>query len=275
VLPLFYLFILAAVQGLTEFLPISSSAHLILAREGLNSVTAVEVNGGFGENLALDVAVHVGSLFAVLLYFRRDIMTVVVGGVQGLFGRRIPGWYLALNIVVATIPVVIVGYFGHGLIRDYLRTSEIIAWTTLLFGILLYLADRRPTKLDDLDRLSIGQALLIGLAQTLALVPGVSRSGITMTAARALGIDRYDAARFSLLLSIPAILGAGSLIAAELYRTDSIELTSDMIVAAALAFVIALAAIAGMMSWLRRSTFAPFVAYRIVLGVVLLAFVYA
>jgi undecaprenyl-diphosphatase len=150
----------------------------------------------------------------------------------------------------------------------------VIGWATLGFGVLLYAADRLGGTGRRLGAMNLPQALVIGLSQILALIPGTSRSGITMTAARMLGFDRSDAARFSLLLSIPTILGAGVLKGKELYETGNAQLTADAYTAAGLALVSALVAIWAMMQWLRRSTFTPFVIYRIILGLVLLVFAY-
>lgn len=258
--------VLALVQGITEFLPISSSGHLVLV-----PVVADWPDQG----LALDVAVHVGTLGAVVIYFWRDVALMLGGLWRTLMGRRDPGARLFWQIAAATVPVVIAGLALRTLLGDaYFRSIAVIGWTMLLFGVVLWLADRLSMTVKRLEHMAFSEAMVIGLAQVLALIPGTSRSGITMTAARALGYERADAARFSLLLSIPTILAAGLLAGLDIYRSGDTALTEAALLAAALAFVSALVAIALMMAWLRRASFTPFVIYRVVLGVVLLAVAY-
>ncbi len=273
-MPLFLLVILAAVQGITEFLPISSSGHLVLVREFANGVG----EGGPGrppaEELILDVAVHVGTLGAVLLYFWREVAQMVGGGLQLLAGRVTPGGRLALQVVLATVPIVIVGFFAKDLILGWFRSVAVIAWATIGFGVLLWIADRYGRRSRTLDRLQNHEAIVIGLAQVIALIPGTSRSGITMTAACFLGYERTDGARFSMLLSIPTILGAGMLSGLDLYQSGNAAIGREAIVGAVLAFAAALAAISFLMAWLRHAGYTPFVLYRLVLGAGLLAWVY-
>lgn len=268
-MPILHIVILALVQGITEFLPISSSAHLILVPELL---------GWPDQGLLIDVAVHVGTLGAVLVYFWRDIATMVAGLFDLARGRRSAAARLAVMVVLATLPVLMAGYllgevWGDA-IMESMRNIRVIGWTTLVFGLALYAADRFGGSSRSVAQVRIRDAVLIGFAQVLALVPGTSRSGVTMTAARALGMDRPDAARFSLLLSIPTILGAGTLAGAELWQQGNSGQTEAAITAAGFAFVSALAAIALMMAWLRRATFLPFVVYRVALGGTLLLIAY-
>jgi undecaprenyl-diphosphatase len=263
---LYHILILAIVQGITEFLPISSSGHLILTSQVLDWPD---------QGLIIDIAVHVGTLFAVLLYFWRDIWLMLVGVVRLATGRGGPGARLALFVIGGTVPVVVAGYFGKDFIATSLRSAEVIAWATLGFGILLWIADRVGMTLRTVEHLSWGGVLFIGLMQVLALIPGTSRSGITMTAARLLGMERPEAARFSMLLSIPTILGAGALSGYDLYRAGDIALGTDALIAAVLAFFTAIVAIWALMQWLRQSSFTPFVLYRIVLAAGLLYWVYA
>ncbi|NNE82883.1 MAG: undecaprenyl-diphosphate phosphatase, partial [Alphaproteobacteria bacterium] len=192
--------ILAVVQGITEFLPISSSGHLRVA---------AEILGIPGSTLAIDVAVHVGTLGAVLIYFWRDIVRILIGLAQFTVGRRTHGGLLGVYIVMASIPIFVVGFFGRDLIDSNLRTLEIIGWTSIVFAVLLWWADRTGMTVLNLDHLTPRNAIIIGLAQVLALIPGTSRAGVTITAARLLGYERSEAARFSMLLSIPAVAGAG------------------------------------------------------------------
>ncbi|MGF1612311.1 MAG: undecaprenyl-diphosphate phosphatase [Kiloniellales bacterium] len=256
--------VLAVVQGITEFLPISSSAHLILVPW---------LSGWTDQGLMIDVALHIGTLAAVMLYFRQETAGMVRGGLRLLAGdASSPDARLALQVVVGTLPVVVGGFLLAKAIASDWRSPLLIAMTTIGFGVLLWLADkdRNQDARQSFAGLTIVAALLIGLAQTLALVPGVSRSGITITAALLLGFRRDAAARFSLLLSIPTTAAAGTLAGVDLWRSGNYDLQLDALVAAMLAFLAALAAIAGLMAWLRRSTFTPFVVYRLLLGAALL-----
>ncbi|MEQ9566191.1 MAG: undecaprenyl-diphosphate phosphatase, partial [Pseudomonadales bacterium] len=250
-----HIILLAVVQGITEFLPISSSGHLVLAPA---------LTGSPDQGLLVDVAVHIGTLAAVLIYFWRDVFAMLGGFVLLLTGRINTGARLALHIVLATIPVVAIGfYFKVSGIEEQLRSIEIIAWTTLGFGILLWIADKIGMTINRLEHMRWGGALFIGLAQVLALIPGTSRSGITMTAARFMGYERSDAAQFSMLMSIPVILGAGLLAGIDLHQGGNIQLNKDVLLAVGLSFVTALIAISVLMNWLKRSTFTPFAIYRV------------
>lgn len=262
-IPLLQLVVLAIVQGITEFLPISSSAHLILV-----PVFTGWVDQGF----ALDVAMHIGTLLAVVLYFRRDVAMLLSGAIDVARRRTTPAARLALQIAVATLPVVIAGVLLKDRIENDWRSPVLIMVTTALFGVLLWIADRRADRAEGtVAELSWRDAALIGAAQALALVPGVSRSGITMTMALLLGQRRPEAARFSLLLSIPTTAAAGLLGAMDLVGTQDEALRTDALIAGGLAFVSALAAIAGLMAWLRRASFTLFVIYRLLLAGILAA----
>ncbi len=263
---LYHILILSVVQGITEFLPISSSGHLILTSKVL---------GWPDQGLAFDIAVHVGTLLAVMLYFWRDLWFMTLGVLRMTTGNGGPGARLALYIVIGTIPVVIAGYFGKGYVETVLRSPEVIAWATLGFGILLWIADRVGMTLRKIEHMTWGSALFIGAMQVLALIPGTSRSGITMTAARLLGMERADAARFSMLLSIPTILGAGILAGLDLREAGDLAVGRDALIAASIAFLTALVAIWAMMLWLRNASFTPFVLYRIALAAGLLYWIYA
>ncbi|MEX0921557.1 MAG: undecaprenyl-diphosphate phosphatase [Rhodovibrionaceae bacterium] len=272
-MPLLHLLILAAVQGITEFLPISSSGHLVLTWEIFDSLgQAVEQDPA--DRLILDIAVHVGTLLAVCVYFWRDLGTMIAGGLRLLAGRVTPGGRLLLYVVAATLPLIGAGVALKTTLALELRGIEVIAWATLGFGVLLYLADRMGMLIRRMEHMGLGSALVIGLAQILALIPGTSRSGITMTAARFLGFERAEAARFSMLLAIPAILGAGVLAGLDLRESGDLALRREALVGGLLAFIAALMAIAVLMQWLKRASFTPFVIYRILLGGLLLALVY-
>ena len=266
--PLLYVVVLAVVQGITEFLPISSSGHLELAWQLMDKAAVALPDPS--HRLILFVAVHIGTLFAVLVYFWRDVAALALGLWRLISLRGGAQSKLLINIVVATLPLVAAGYLLKDIALTTLYDIRVIAWTTIGFGVVLFLADRLGMTLRRVEHLNVAGALIIGLAQVLALIPGTSRSGITMSAARILGYERVESARISLLLAIPAILGAGALEGYELYRLGDLQLGSDVALAAGLAFVSALVAIAAMMFWLRRASFLPFVIYRLALGGVLL-----
>ena len=269
-MPLLHILILALVQGITEFLPISSSGHLVLLHEYFGQGSAATQ-----ENLLLDVAVHVGTLFAVLLYFRADILSLFFGLCKIIKGEwRDEDAQLGLLIVLSSIPVIIAGFLLHKYQIFDARNVEIVAWTTLGFGVLLWVADRYVGERYTLPDLNWKSALIIGLAQVLALIPGTSRSGITMTAARGLGFTRTEAARYSLLLSIVAISGAGVLGGKDVLEMSDVAFTTDIALAAGLAFISGYIAIALMMGWLRRASFTPFAIYRVILGAGLLGLYY-
>lgn len=259
------IFILALVQGVTEFLPISSSAHLVLAGP---------VFGWPDQGLVIDVAAHVGTLAAVLVYFASSFRVAARGGVDLLRGRPTDASRLAAWLIIATIPVAIAGAaLSFADATALLRDARLIAATTIVFGIALWLADRWAPADRDLSAMGWRGAAVIGVAQIFALLPGTSRSGVTMTAARALGFNRVEAARFSLLLSAPAIAGAAFMTGRELDLTRDAALIGDAALAAGLAFFAALGAITLMMRWLKTSGFGPFVVYRLALGGVLIVLI--
>ncbi len=269
-MPFTQILILAAIQGITEFLPISSSGHLILVPK-LASLA--------DQGLMLDVAVHVGTLLAVILYFWRDILGMATAMFriyrQILNRRKLEAeFWLFCKLVLATLPTIGLGFYVNKYMGADLRTLEIIGWATLCFGILLFVADKINMTVRKIEHISFGGAFFIGLMQAISLVPGTSRSGITMTAARFLGVERQDAARFSLLLSIPTIIGAGVLKGFELSASANQVLLYDVLTLAGLSFLFALAAISLLMVWLRQANFTPFVIYRVLLGGVLLGTVY-
>ena len=257
--------LLALVRGITEFLPVSSSGHLILVPH----LFAWPDRGPIA-----DVAVHVGTLGAVTLYLWREVWRMATGLGRFLQGRPSADATLAFYVIAATLPVVIAGLALKHYYPGGIRDLAVVGWTTLGFGIVLWVADRIGMTVRRIDHLRIWDVLFIGLAQALALVPGAGRAGIAMTAARLLGMERPDAARFSMILSIPVILGAGVLEGWELYTRGDVALTMDVFLAALLAFAFALIAIVALMAWLRRASFAPFAIYRIGLGGFILALAY-
>jgi undecaprenyl-diphosphatase len=253
--------ILALLQGLTEFLPISSSAHLVIPSLVL---------GWSDQGLAFDVAVHVGTLLAVLWYYRADLAVMALswsrslaGGPASVDSRLV--WYLA----AATIPAGVLGLLGRDFVESELRSIGVIATTTLVFGVLLGIADRYRGGARDAVSLSLITAILIGLAQAVALVPGVSRSGITITAGLFLGLGRQASARFSFLLSIPIIASAGALKSWDLYSSDAVidwlMLGTGVLISGLTAYL----CIAVFIRLLDRVGMMPFVYYRLLLALVL------
>ncbi|GAA0855364.1 undecaprenyl-diphosphate phosphatase [Aliiglaciecola litoralis] len=263
---LFEIIVLAIIQGITEFLPISSSAHLILPSELL---------GWDNQGLAFDVAVHVGSLLAVMIYFRQDIARMMVAWLQsGFTSQQTDDSKLAWWVIIATIPAVVIGFLAKDFIEQYTRSALIIACTTIVFGLLLWYADATGKLRKNIYQLTWKSSLVIGLAQALALIPGTSRSGITMTAGLMLGMDRESAARFSFLLSIPVILGAGLIKTLDLLQLETQVDWEALFYGIGLSFVSAYACIYLFLSWISKIGMLPFVIYRLVLGAVLLGFVF-
>lgn len=255
--------ILALIQGITEFLPISSSAHLILPAQLL---------GWQDQGLAFDVAVHVGSLAAVLAYFRRDLAQYAAGGWRVVTQGRLDHQTEELaRIGLATVPIVVAGLLLQDWVETELRNVAVIAWATIGFGLLLGYADSRH---GPRTRVTWGDAAFIGALQVLALVPGTSRSGITITAALLLGLSRTTAARFSFLLSIPTIGGAGLLATADLLARDAAADWGLLATGALLSGVAAYLCIGAFIRLVERTGMLPYVVYRLVLGVVLLGLWY-
>lgn len=256
--------ILALLQGLTEFLPISSSAHLILPSQ---------IFGWGDQGLAFDVAVHVGTLAAVVLYFRKDLSAMFNAWCRSLLERQATEESrLAWFVIIGTIPAGLAGVMANTLIENYLRSTLVIAVATIVFGIFLYIAERFGRRTREIGQLNLSDVLLIGLAQALSLIPGTSRSGITITAALALGLSRTAAARFSFLLSIPVIAAAGLLKLMELSQLGEAVDWGALMVGTAVAFVSAYVCIDWFLTMIERIGLVPFVIYRLILGVVLLFF---
>ncbi len=252
---------LALIQGITEFLPISSSAHLLLPHHLL---------GWADQGLAFDTAVHLGSLVAVLFYFRLDIarlasaLLVATRTVQHTEDSR-----LALFLIVASLPVLAAGFLARELVEMHLRTLEVITATTVLFALALLAADLVGKRHRESSSLDLSSALLIGISQCLALIPGVSRSGITMTTALALGFTREGASRISFMIGIPAIAGACVLKVADLVRAGNAIDWFAMLGGGLIAALSAYICIRMFLGFINRVGFLPFVLYRLVLGGVL------
>ena len=261
-MPLIQIIVLALIQGLTEFLPVSSSAHLILGSKAF---------GWPDQGLVFDVATHLGTLLAVLVYFRRELMDMakawlVPAASDSDRQHRAMAVYLAL----ASIPALLVGALAHDAVEFYLRDIRVIAWTTIGFGLLLWIADVRGAREVELEQINLRSALLIGLAQALALIPGTSRSGVTITAGRFLGLTPDAAARFSFLLAIPIIGAAGSYGVLRVIMGEANIDWLQLVLATAISAVAGWVCIAAFLALLKRVGLMPFVIYRLVLGLVLL-----
>ena len=257
------IFYLSLLQGITEFLPVSSSGHLIL----LSKFTYFPDQG-----LALDVAVHVGSILAVMIYFSETIWEMIKGVWKTRFIPTFSnyGAQVFWLIVVGTIPAVIAGFALKSYGMEWLRDTRIIGWTILGYGLLLFIADRFSMTIREIKHMGVFDAVLIGCAQCLALIPGTSRSGITITMARFLGLERREAAKFSMLLSIPAIIAAATLTGFEVWQAGNMKEIGWMFDGVVFSYISSIIAIYVVMWWLKKSTFLPFVIYRIILGSILL-----
>ncbi|WP_445775843.1 undecaprenyl-diphosphate phosphatase [Shewanella sp.] len=256
---------LALIQGLTEFLPISSSAHLILPSQLL---------GWSDQGLSFDVAVNTGSLFAVVIYFRHDIVTLTKSWFGSLGGTQSQESKLAWWIILATIPAVIVGFTAKDFIETHFRNTLVIAITTIVFGLLLWVADRMSKAQLNEFQMGWKKALLIGFAQALALIPGTSRSGATMTAALMLGLTREAAARFSFLMSIPVSFGAAILVTKDLLESPASIDYQALGLGIVVSFIAAYVCIHYFLKFISQIGMTPFVIYRLLLGGVLLAMLY-
>ena len=251
---MFEIIILSIIQGITEFLPISSSSHLIL----ISNYVDFEY-----QSLSIDVSLHIGSLLAVITYFYKDLVNFTKN--KKLF----------FKILISSIPVIIAGFL---LVKtnyiENLRNIEVIGWTTLIFGILLYISDKVKLEKDLNNNFTFKTGIIIGLFQILALIPGVSRAGITITSARALGFKRYDASKISFLLSIPT-LGAESIFGVKnIIFTDNIELSILNLVVILLSFIFSFITIKFFLKYIKRFSLSIFVIYRVALGVLILFYNY-
>jgi undecaprenyl-diphosphatase len=273
-MPLFHILILSFIQAATEFLPVSSSGHLVLLHKFWGGADA------WGDALIMDLAVHVGTLLAVLVYYRRDIAHMIRAGLMLL--TRAPetaadrgSRRLAFFLIMASLPALAVGLVLEILEPQWLRSVHVVAFTMPVFGILLWWVDAQKPATRDVSSMSFKEAMLIGFAQVLALVPGTSRSGITMTTARWQGFARIEAARFSFLLSIVATSAAGAIGALRLVQSGDLALAGQAFLALVFTFFAALAVIHWLMRFLGRYSFKVFGIYRIILGCGLIALIYA
>jgi undecaprenyl-diphosphatase len=265
-MPLFHIIVLALIQGLTEFLPVSSSAHLILTGQ---------LMGWEDQGLVFDLATHIGTLLAVLLYFRQDLTNMLLSCVQPVTtAQQAQSRSMVGFLALASIPALLFGFLARDLVELYLRDLRIIAATTLVFGGLLWLADslgRRQRTLQDMNWRS---ALVIGLAQAMALVPGVSRSGITLTFGRFLGFNSDAAARFSFLLSIPITAAAGGYGALKMVLGEASINWQVFLLGFGFSALAGWICIAAFLTLLQKVGLLPFILYRLALGLFLLWLVF-
>ncbi len=246
--------VLSLIQGITEFLPISSSSHLIIISEYL------EFNN---KNLEIDVSLHIGSFLAVIVFFRKEIFNFIQN--KDLF----------LKVLISSLPIMIVGYFLIKLnLIEQIRNLKVIGWTTLIFGILLYWSDRSKIKNKIKSNLTLKIALLIGFVQIFSLIPGVSRSGIVITGARALKFNRYDSAKISFLLSIPTLAAVSIFGFNNLLKSESFNFSMFMIISIILSFLFSFATINYFLKYIKTFSLNIFVIYRVLLGIGLLLFAY-
>ena len=245
--------ILSAIQGISEFLPISSSAHLILISNFYDFKTS---------SLLIDISLHLGSLFAIMFYFKKDLFDLKNN-------KRLLGL-----IIVGSIPLMIFGYILHSSNLIYfVRNVEIIAWTTLFFGFILYFSDQSKTKKNISKNLNLKSIIFIGIFQILALIPGVSRAGITITAARFLNFNRVDSTKISFLLSIPALIGASSLGITDAFK-ETLEISYLSIMAIVLSFLFSFITVKYFLKYVNNFSLNIFVIYRVFLGIILLLIIY-
>ncbi len=260
-MPFFHILVLAAIQGITEFLPISSSGHLLI-------IPAVTGWTDQGQNI--DIAVHVGTLVAVIAYFRKDVLEIALAFLRPTDRALAEGRRLGWHILIASIPIVIAGGAMYYLMQGELRSILLVAATTIFFGLFLGWADKKFPVTKKIDAITVLDSFIIGLFQILSLLPGTSRSGITMSAARMRGLRRRDGAHFSMLLSIPTILGAGTLTAYHLIKVGDAQVGFDAVLAGVVSCLVAFTVISLLMRWIEKIGFTPFILYRLILGVFLL-----
>ena len=245
--------ILSAIQGISEFLPISSSAHLILISNFYDFKTS---------SLLIDISLHLGSLFAIMFYFKKDLFDLKNN-------KRLLGL-----IIVGSIPLMIFGYILHtSNLIYFVRNVEIIAWTTLFFGLILYFSDQSKTEKNISKNLNLKSIIFIGIFQILALIPGVSRAGITITAARFLNYNRVDSTKISFLLSIPALIGASSLGITNAFK-ETLEISYLLIIAIVLSFLFSFITVKYFLKYVNNFSLNIFVIYRVFLGIILLLIIY-
>ncbi|MGB1361033.1 MAG: undecaprenyl-diphosphate phosphatase [Alphaproteobacteria bacterium] len=257
--------VLSLIQGITEFLPVSSSAHLIITSN---------LFGWRDQGLAIDVAVHFGTLIAVIMYFKEYVMQGINGGFDLLGKRKTEDSQFALLIIIATIPVVICGFIFKDFIATAFRENMLytIAITSIVFGVLLWFIDYATPTFSKVSNLNYKHGLFLGICQTIALIPGVSRSGICMTAARLLNMERTESAKISMLMGMPTLFAASILVSFDIYKAGDILFTRGALLAIIISFLFAYLTIGAMMKLLEKTNMTIFAVYRIALGIILLVY---
>ena len=251
-------FLIGIIQGVTEFLPISSSGHLVLFGK---------LSNWEDQGLFIDISVHFGTLFAVIVYLRKDIYYLLLN----LFQFKIFEDQIIFKIILSTLPAIILGYFIYDYVSLYFRSIQMIAISSIVFAIILYFADKINIQAKSWQNITYTEALLIGLFQVLAFIPGASRAGVTITAARFLGYDRINATRFSMLLSIPIILASMVLSLINVFNEEQAVVNFyNSFFAVLVAFISALLSIIFLMRFIKQANFNIFIIYRIILGIILL-----
>jgi len=246
--------ILSAIQGISEFIPVSSAAHLVLVSQYYSFNN---------QNLLIDICLHLGSLIAIIVYFRKELFNFINNK------------NFLIKILVGTIPIIPVGYILYQTeLIEKLRSLEVITWSTLIFGIFLYISDKKKVTSKIESNFTIKSAIFFGLFQVLALIPGVSRSGITISAGRVLGFSRFDSAKVSFFLAIPALFAASSLGIYNIYKVDSIELNFLAIIAVIFSFTFSYITIALFLNFVKKFSLKIFAIYRIILSLFLLIIIY-
>ena len=246
--------ILSAIQGISEFLPVSSAAHLILVSKYYAFTN---------QNLLIDICLHLGSLLAIIIYFREDLFHFIKNKI------------FLMKILIGTIPIIPVGYIIYQTaLIDQLRSLEVIGWMSLIFGILLYVSDKSKVTRKINTEFTNKSALFIGLFQVMALIPGVSRSGITITSGRMLGFNRVDAAKISFFLSIPTLTAASTIGIYNVYKEGSVELNFLAIIAVIFSFIFSYVTIALFFNFIKKFSLNIFIIYRIALSLFILGIVY-
>jgi len=262
--------ILGIVQGLTEFLPVSSSAHVQIASELMQIPGLSDKNSA---TTAFIATIQLGTEAAVLMYFAKDIARLVKAWFRGLFNSKLRGnsdYKMAWLVIIASIPVGLAGYLFREFIQETVRTLWVVAFTMILFAAILYLADRYGRKQKQVSEMTFNTALGFGLGQALAVIPGVSRSGASISFGLFAGFNRAAAARFSFLIGIPAVLASGLIEFKDSYQQLDAAALSGTIVATITSFVVGYAVIAGLLKYLNKGSFLPFVIWRLVVGIALL-----
>jgi undecaprenyl-diphosphatase len=262
--------ILGIVQGLTEFLPVSSSAHVQIASELMQVPGLSDKNSA---TTAFIATIQLGTEAAVLIYFAKDIARLVKAWFRGVFNARLRGnadYRMAWLVIIASIPVGLAGYLLREFIQETVRTLWVVAFTMILFAGILYLADRYGRKQKEVSDMTFNTALGFGLGQALAVIPGVSRSGASISFGLFAGFNRAAAARFSFLIGIPAVLASGLIEFKDSYQQLDTTALSGTIVATITSFVVGYAVIAGLLKYLNKGSFMPFVVWRLVVGIALL-----